>query len=150
MSSTLLQRLSSLLSEVLTVLDQDGDGLTVRHEGSVASLRVVAIADGLELVSLTQPLAWDLPLNNKTRERVAAYASTTMLGSVVLVEKVVEPAANGSSANSATRRSSVKKVADVLLRYNFPAAGLADDALRTLILLVLATGEDIRKDLSPG
>ncbi len=27
-----------------------------------------------------------------------------------------------------------------LLRYNFPAAGLTDDALRTLILMVLATG----------
>ncbi len=150
MSQTLPQRLSALLGEVLTVLDEDGEGLTVRHAGSVASLRVVAIADGLEMVSLTQPLAWDLPLNNKTRERVARYASTTMLGSVVLVEKLIEPAANGSSAAAATRRSAVKKVADVLLRYNFPAAGLADEALRTLVLLVLATGEDIRKELSPG
>jgi hypothetical protein len=35
----------------------------------------------------------------------------------------------------------------VLLRYNFPAAGLTDDALRTLILMVLATGADIRRDL---
>jgi hypothetical protein len=36
----------------------------------------------------------------------------------------------------------------VLLRYNFPAAGLSDDALRTLILMVLATGEDVRTELN--
>jgi hypothetical protein len=40
-----------------------------------------------------------------------------------------------------------KKSADVLLRYNFPAAGLTDDALRTLILMVLATGSDVRRAL---
>ena len=41
-----------------------------------------------------------------------------------------------------------KKVGDVMLRYNFPAAGLTDDALLTLILLVLGTGADIRRDLT--
>ena len=71
-----------------------------------------------------------------------------MLGTVVLVEKLVEAPVNGSSSKGATRRVAAKKTADVLLRYNFPAAGLSDDALRTLILLVLATGEDVRKDLA--
>jgi hypothetical protein len=101
------------------------------------------------MVSLTQPLAWDLPLNNKIRERVAEQASRTMLGTVALVEKVVDgPAAPSNGASSkAARRSSVKKLADVMLRYNFPAAGLSDDALRTLILLVLTTGADVRKKL---
>jgi hypothetical protein len=41
-----------------------------------------------------------------------------------------------------------KKIADVLLRYNFPAGGLSDDALRTLILMVLASGADIRRALT--
>jgi hypothetical protein len=45
------------------------------------------------------------------------------------------------------RKSPAKKVADVMLRYNFPAAGLTDEALRTLILMVLATGADVRRDL---
>jgi hypothetical protein len=40
------------------------------------------------------------------------------------------------------------KTADVMLRYNFPGAGLADDALRTLILLVLDTGAQIRRALT--
>jgi len=39
------------------------------------------------------------------------------------------------------------KTADVMLRYNFPGAGLTDDALRTLILLVLDAGAQIRRNL---
>ena len=146
--SDLLQRISAVLDEVVTVLSVDDDGLTVTHDGTVASLRVVSVAEGLDLVSLTQPLAWDLPLTGKVRERVGVHTSKTMLGTVVLVEKLVTSPVNGSSARGATRRSPAKRVADVLLRYNFPAAGLGDDALRTLILMVLSTGTDVRRDLA--
>ncbi|WP_029373136.1 hypothetical protein [Mycobacterium sp. UM_WWY] len=143
----LLQQLASALGAVMSVVEEEDDALTVTVDGSVASVRVVTIAEGLEMVSLTQPLAWDLPLNNKIRERVAGHASRTMLGSVVLVEKLVTTPANGATPKGATRKSPAKKVADVMLRYNFPAAGLTDDALRTLILMVLATGADVRRDL---
>lgn len=146
--SPLLARLSTVLGDMITVLESDAESVTVGHEGTVASLRVVTIADGLEMVSLTQPLAWDLPLTNATRERVAEHAGRTMLGSVVLVEKLVETPANGAAKGSTTGRSSAKKVADVLLRYNFPAAGLSDDALATLLLLVLSGGVDVRRSLA--
>ena len=72
------------------------------------------------MVSLTQPLAWDLPLTNKIRERVAEHAGRTMLGTVALVEKLVESPVNGSSTRARRDGSSAKKVADVMLRYNFP------------------------------
>ena len=146
--TTLIQRLAAVLGAEVTVLEEDGDGMTISHDGTPASLRVVAIAEGLEMVSLTQPLAWDLPLTAKTRERVGEHAGRTMLGTVVLVEKLVEAPVNGSSGRGATKRAQVKKAADVLLRYNFPAGGLTDEALRTLILLVLATGEDVKRDLA--
>ena len=71
----LLQQLSSALGEVMSVVEEDDDALTVTVDGSVASVRVVAIAEDLEMVSLTQPLAWDLPLDNKIRERVSEHAS---------------------------------------------------------------------------
>lgn len=144
----LLQRLSSVLGEVMSVVEEEDNALTVTVDGSVASVRVVAIAEDLEMVSLTQPLAWDLPLNNKIRDRVAAHASRTMLGTVVLVEKVVETPTDGATVKGAVRKGAAKKVADVMLRYNFPAAGLTDDALRTLIMMVLATGADVRRDLT--
>jgi hypothetical protein len=148
---TLLQRLAEVLSGALTVVEESDGALTVSQQGVVASLRVVEIADGLEMVSLTQPLAWDLPLTNKTRERVAGHAADTLLGTIALIPKVADAAVptptNGSSAGAAARKPPAKKVADVLLRYNFPGGGLSDDALRSLILMVLAAGADVRRAL---
>ena len=131
----LQERLATVLDEILTIQREDDGALTVRHQETIASLRVVTIAEGLDMVSLTQILAWDVPVDSKFRNNVARHARNTLLGTVSLVEKSA-----GAKGNS-------KKTGDVLLRYNFPAAGLTDDALRTLILLVLGTGADIRRDL---
>lgn len=135
----LQERLTSVLGEILPVEAEPDGALTVRHDGTFASVRVVTIAEGLELVSLTQILAWDLPLDNKIRQQVAEHARNTLLGTVALVEKVAET----------TARKNSRKTADVMLRYNFPGAGLTDDALRTLILMVLSTGADVRRALVP-
>jgi hypothetical protein len=138
---TLQERLAAVLAEVLP-LDREEDGaITVHHDGTIASLRVVDIAEGLELVSLTQILAWDLPLDAKLRAAVADHAHNTLLGTVSLAAK------SGHKEVAAGAKRNSKKAADVLLRYNFPAAGLTDDALRTLILMVLATGSDVRRAL---
>jgi hypothetical protein len=135
---SLQQRLASILGEVLPVEEEPDGALTIRHDGTFASLRVVTIVEGLDLVSLTQILAWDLPLNKKIRDRVAEQAHSTMLGSVAVVEKVTETASKRNSG----------KTADVMLRYNFPGGGLTDDALRTLILMVLDKGAEIRRVLT--
>ena len=131
----LQERLATVLDEIVSIQREDDGALTVRHEDTIASLRVVTIAEGLDMVSLTQILAWDLPVDAKIRNNVARHARNTLLGTVSLVEKSA-----GAKGNS-------KKAGDVLLRYNFPGLGLADEALRTLILLVLGTGADIRRDL---
>jgi len=134
-------RLVAVLSEVLPVQREEDGAITVQHDGTFASLRVVEVAEDLELVSLTQVLAWDLPLDAKLRAKVADHAHSTLLGTVSLAAKSsAKQIAAGAKRNS-------KKVADVLLRYNFPAAGLTDDALRTLIMMVLATGADVRRAL---
>ena len=133
-------RLAGVLGEILPVQHEDDGALTVQHDDTFASLRVVSIAEDLELVSLTQVLAWDLPLDSKIRARVAKHAHDTLLGTVSLVEKI-------GAQNAGPDKSRSKKTGDVLLRYNFPAAGLTDDALRTLILMVLATGTDVRRAL---
>ncbi|HXS87252.1 MAG TPA: hypothetical protein VN741_16635 [Mycobacterium sp.] len=123
--ASLQERLLTVLGEVLPV-DAESDGaLTVHHDGTIASLRVVPITEDLDLVSLTQMVAWDLVLNKKIRDSVAEQSHSTLLGSVILVEK--------------------GKSADVMLRYNFPGNGLNDEALRTLILMVLDKGAEIRR-----
>jgi hypothetical protein len=132
---TLSERVAAVLEEILPVQHEDDGALTVHHDETFASLRVVTIAEDLDIVSLTQVLAWDLPLDSKLRAKVAKHANDTLLGTVSLVEK-----SEGAKRNS-------KKTADVLLRYNFPAIGLTDAALRTLILMVLATGGDVRRAL---
>ena len=131
----LQQRLVAVLAEILPIQEEDDGAVTVHHDDTFASLRVVTIAEGLDMVALTQILAWDLPLDSKTRARVNQHAHNTLLGTVSLVEK-----------SAAAKRNS-KKTADVMLRYNFPAAGLTDEALRILILMVLSTGADVRRAL---
>jgi hypothetical protein len=138
---SLQERLASVLRDVLPVEEEPDGGLTVHHDGTFASLRVVNIFEDLDLVSLTQIVVWDLPLTKKLSDQVARHGRDTNFGSVTLVEKVSEKAVQRNSGKSAA------KTADVMLRYNFPGAGLTDNALRTLILLVLDTGAQIRHAL---
>jgi hypothetical protein len=144
--TSLQAQLTSILRDVLSVEQEPDGGLTVRHEGTFASLRVVNIVEGLDLVSLTQILAWDLPATRKISDLVAKHARETNFGSVTVVEKVSEKAVPRNSGRSASK-GPVKAV-DVILRYNFPGAGLADEALRTLILLVLDSGARMRGTLT--
>jgi hypothetical protein len=137
----LQERLATVLEEVLPVQREEDGALTVHHDETFASLRTVTIAEDLELVSLTQILAWDLPLDAKLRAKVADHAHNTLLGTVSLATK------GGHKEIAAGAKRNSKKAADVLLRYNFPAVGLTDDALRTLVLMVLATGSDVRRAL---
>lgn len=134
--TSLPERLASILGKILSVESEPDGALTVRHDGTFASLRVVRIAEDLDLMSLTQVLAWDLPLTKKVRDQVAGQAREVNFGSLTVLEKA---AAKGSRST---------KTGDVMLRYNFPGAGLTDDALRTLILLVLDTGARIRAELT--
>ncbi|MDT5098294.1 MAG: hypothetical protein QOC76_2031 [Mycobacterium sp.] len=127
----LADRVRAVLDGVLRYEEEDDGALTVSYEHTFTSLRVVAIAEDLEMVSLTQILAWNLPLDHEIRDKVAQLTHDTVLGTVSLAEQVA-----GSG------------VADVTLRYNFPAAGLTDEALRTLIMMVISAGADVRETLS--
>ena len=112
-------------------MEEDDGALTVHHEGHVASLRVVTIAEGLEMVSLTQILAWDLPLTNEIRTGSPSTRTKRVLGTVSL-----------GRAGGRDRRRRGRDAALQLSR-----AGLTDDALRTLIMMVLAAGADVRRAL---
>jgi hypothetical protein len=139
----LQDRLASILADVVALQEESDGALTVRHDGTIASLRVVKIADELDLVSLNQVVAWDLPLTKKISDQVAKSARESNFGNVSLNAKVNEKAVQRNSGKSAA------KTADVMLRYNFPGSGLTDDALRTLVLLVLDSGAELRRTLMP-
>lgn len=120
--------LADVLGQVMPVEVEDDGALTLRHDGTFASLRTLQIAEGLDLISLNQLLAWDLPCDDDLRRRVAAEASTAIFGTVAITEH-----------DDGT--------AEVMLRYNFPAGALDDQALRTLVLMVLAGGAEVRRSL---
>ena len=121
--------LADVLAQVMPVQVEDDGALTVRHDGSFASLRTIQVAEGLELISLSQLLAWDLPLNADLRARVAAQANSAMFGTVALTERPGD-------------------LADVMLRYNFPAGGLDPSALQTLVLMVLEGGTVVARAIA--
>ena len=124
--------LVDVLAAVMPVESLDDGALTIAHGGTFASLRPVSIADDLTMVSLNQMLAWDLPLDDHLRKSVAAQAEKTTLGTITLIER---PEGSGGQA-------------DVVLRYNFPVGGLGDQALQTLVMMVLTTGAEVRRAFS--
>ncbi|MBH0777255.1 hypothetical protein [Nocardia bovistercoris] len=98
-------------------VDPEGS-IGFEYEGALCSLRAVNLAPGLDVVSLTCVLAWDRPLKPQLHKRVAERNNALQFGSLTVI-------GHG-------------KLADVILRYTFPAAGLADQALATMLLLVLS------------
>jgi hypothetical protein len=116
----LRRRIGTVLAPFVNVRtpSTDGDDALGFDYGAVPfALQVVTLTEGLDVVSLTGILAWDLPLADTVRTRVAAAADALQFGSVHLIERGTE--------------------ADVVLRYSFPATGLEDSALTTMLLLVL-------------
>ncbi len=128
----LQKRLATVLADGGGIsVETEADGaLTVFYDGTWTSLRVVAVTEDLDLVLLTQVLVRDLPLTRQVRELLTAQARDLNFGSVTVFD------------------GSAPKTGDVILRYYFPGGGLADAALRTLILLVLDTGAEIRRALT--
>ena len=112
----------------------------MQHDGTFASLRVVTIAEGLDLVSLTQILAWDLPLDAKLRAAVAEHAAQHAAGHGVAGDKSGHKEVRPGEAQLQEGRGCAAAL-------QLSGRGLTDEALRTLILMVLATGADVRRAL---
>jgi hypothetical protein len=112
----------------IAVRVEDG-GLGFEYDGALCSLRGVTLAPGLDVLTLTCVLAWDRPLKPQLHKRVADRNNALQFGSLTLIGH--------------------DKLADVILRYTFPAAGLDDDALATMLLLILSGAGRARQGLVP-
>ncbi|WP_216899063.1 hypothetical protein [Nocardia sp. ncl2] len=107
----------------------EGATLAFEYEGSLCSLRAVTLAPGLDVLTLTLVLAWDRPLKPQLHKRVAERNSALQFGSLSVIGH--------------------DKLADVIMRYTFPAAGLEDEAMATMLLLVLSGASRARQGLLP-
>ncbi|MEU5843244.1 hypothetical protein [Rhodococcus sp. NPDC047139] len=131
--TTLRERIAAALTPFVDVrtpsASGNGDGSFGFDYGAVPfALQVVTLTEGLDVVSVTGVLAWDLPLDTIARARVATAADALQFGSVHLIERDDD--------------------ADVVLRYSFPATGLEDAALTTMLLLVLDGAAEARASVA--
>ncbi|GAA4818420.1 hypothetical protein [Tomitella cavernea] len=98
----------------------NGDGSVSFHFGGApCAVHVAQIADGLEMVSVTCVVAWDVPGDDRLGGLLASARERAQFGSIRTV------------------RQGGKATADVVLQYAFPGSGLDDEPLRTMLLLVL-------------
>jgi hypothetical protein len=125
----LQRRAAAALSAFVDVtFDTDGS-IRFDHSGALCSLRAVTLAPGLDVLSLTSVLAWDRPDSATLDARVAERNADLQFGAINVIRQ--------------------PDGADVVLRYTFPAGGLDDDALTTMLALVLAGVESSRQGLVP-
>jgi hypothetical protein len=110
-------------------LDDDG-ALSFLHGEVPCALQGVELSEGLQVLSLTCVVAWDLPTDSDIPIRLAERAGQGMFGTLGAVR--------------------TDRGWDVTLRYVFPATGLDVEPMGTLLMLVVSTASQVRTDLLTG
>ena len=109
--------------------DDDGS-LTFVHGGVVCALQGLDLEEGLPVLNLTCVVAWDLPAESDVPTQVALGVGEGLFGTPRVIR--------GSAGWGIT------------WRYAFPAAGLDEKAMGTLLMLVVSGASSLRAALVPG
>jgi hypothetical protein len=107
--------------------DDDG-ALTFAHGGVVCALQGLELEEGLPVLNLTCVVAWDLPETADVPTQVALGAGEGLFGTPRVIRG--------------------EHGWDVTLRYAFPASGLDEKAMGTLLMLVVSSASSLRAALS--
>jgi hypothetical protein len=125
---------ADLLTKARTALETfhdvhvDDDGaLTFRHVDVPCAVQAMQLAEGLTVLSLTCVVAWDLPEDPLLASSAAERAGEGLFGTLGVVH--------------------TERGMDVTLRYAFPADGIGEAALGTLLMLVVSTASQLRTEL---
>ena len=108
-------------------VDDDG-AVTFAHGGVVCAVQGVELEEGLPVLNITCVVAWDLPLESDVPTRVALGAGEGLFGTPRVIRG--------------------EHGWDVTLRYAFPAAGLDEKAMGTLLMLVVGSASGLRTELT--
>ena len=108
-------------------VDDDG-ALTFAHGGVVCALQGLELEEGLPVLNLTCVVAWDLPIESDVPTRVALGAGEGLFGT----PRVIRGATGW----------------DITMRYAFPASGLDEKAMGTLLMLVVSSASSMRAELT--
>ena len=107
--------------------DDDGS-LTFAHGCVLCVVQGLELEEGLPVLNLTCVVAWDLPVENDVPTRVAMGAGEGLFGTPRVIRG--------------------EKGWDVTLRYAFPAVGLDEKAMGTLLMLVVGHASALRTELT--
>jgi hypothetical protein len=107
-------------------VDPDG-ALTFAHGGVVCAVQGLELDEGLPVLNLTCVVAWDLS-EEDVPVRVALGVGEGLFGTPRVIRG--------------------ERGWDVTLRYAFPAAGLDEKAMGTLLMLVVAGASSMRAELT--
>ena len=121
-----LERLSGLLAELGTVAEGDEESVLVRVRTTSASVRLLAMPQGLTVVSMTQLVARAVTNDERLRD-------------------LLEERGAGLSFGSLPPKPHDRHT-DVLLLYAFPLGDLDDIPLLTVLHMVLSGGTDLAED----
>jgi hypothetical protein len=108
-------------------VDTDG-ALTFAHGGVVCAVQGMLLDEGLDVLNITCVVAWDLPLDVDVPTRVALGAGEGLFGTPRVIRG--------------------ERGWDVTLRYAFPATGLDEKAMGTLLMLVVSGASSLRAELT--
>ncbi|MGE3284886.1 MAG: hypothetical protein AB7J32_02140 [Pseudonocardia sp.] len=125
--STPLETAKAALERFHDVRVDDDGALTFAHGGVVAFVQGTELDDGLPVLNLTCVVAWDLPFDSDVPARVGLGVGESLFGTPRVVRG--------------------EHGWDVTLRYAFPAAGLDEKAMGTLLMLVVAGASGMRAEL---
>ncbi len=128
-AQVLQDRARDALTHFVPVTETGDGSLGFEYAGALCSLRAVNLTPGLDVLSLTAVLAWDRPVKPALHKKVAEKNAALQFGLVTVNTR--------------------DRFADVVLRYTFPAAGLDDEAMTTMLALVLGGVDDSRQGLLP-
>jgi hypothetical protein len=108
-------------------VDEDG-ALTFAHGGVFCAVQGMELEEGLPVLNLTCVVAWDLPEERDVPGQVALGMGEGLFGT----PRVIRGSAGW----------------DVTWRYAFPAVGLDEKAMGTLLMLVVSGASSLRAELT--
>lgn len=129
-TAALLARARESLERYIEVSVDDDGTLTFAHAEVPCVVQATRLAEGLNVLSLTCVLGWDLPEEQAFAAAVAERAGQGLFGTLGIVH--------------------TERGVDLTLRYAFPVAGMETEPLGTLLMLVVSTASQVRTELVDG
>jgi hypothetical protein len=105
----------------------DDGAITFAHGGVLCVVQGTQLEEGLPVLNLTCVVAWDLPFESDVPTRVALGVGEGLFGTPRVIRG--------------------ERGWDVTLRYAFPAVGLDEQPMGTMLMLVVSSASSMRTEL---